>query len=263
MNAEHAYIEGFVKRAAEYGVNNRDAIKLLKQASPFTDYVKRDMTGSLLGNGVAVLGGMATNGLNSQLPTITDEQNAQIRQKLNIPDSVKQNLSQNSKHPLSLGNNAQFDPNSNQVETFSSNMNTAPVIAHEYGHANIHHGNNGPVKFLQDNVYPITPFAVAPTNAIADRLLKNETSAGKGALIGAGAQAVANAGRIIPEFEASRRGLGVINEGASMKDKIKNTATLAPGFASYLAPVAGGAVRGAMRANQNQKNQQQPNIPGK
>jgi hypothetical protein len=32
MNTEQAYINGFVKRAAEYGFNEREAIKLLKQS---------------------------------------------------------------------------------------------------------------------------------------------------------------------------------------------------------------------------------------
>jgi hypothetical protein len=34
MTTEEAYIEGFVKRAAEYGYNQQEALNILKQASP-------------------------------------------------------------------------------------------------------------------------------------------------------------------------------------------------------------------------------------
>jgi len=36
MNTEQAYIEGFVKRAAEYGFSNEEAVNLLKQANRLT-----------------------------------------------------------------------------------------------------------------------------------------------------------------------------------------------------------------------------------
>lgn len=260
MNTKQAYINGFVKRAAEYGFNKQEAVALLKQANQFMDNVKRDLAATATMGGIGALGSMGVGALSSTLPNATTQQIDDIRSKLNIPESVSQNLGNVTNSPLSLKNNAMFEPITNSVQTSSTNMNTLPILAHEYGHANIHH-NGGPVGFLQDKVYPFTGLMAGPASTASDMLLKKETNVGKGALIGAGAQAIGNAGKIIPEFEASRRGLSAINQGATMQDKIKNTATLAPGFASYLGPVAGGAVRGAMKASQNQKAQQMQ--PGK
>jgi hypothetical protein len=39
MNTQEAYIQGFVKRAAEYGYNQQEALRLLKQANPGTPVV--------------------------------------------------------------------------------------------------------------------------------------------------------------------------------------------------------------------------------
>ena len=36
MNSQQAYIEGFVKRAGEYGYSQQEALNFLKQASPET-----------------------------------------------------------------------------------------------------------------------------------------------------------------------------------------------------------------------------------
>jgi len=72
-------------------------------------------------------------------------------------------------------------------------------------------------------------------------------------------QADEMAGQIIPEFEASRRGLQVINENATPEEKMQNLKALAPGFGSYVGKqLAHGAVQGAIKARRNALNQPSP-----
>lgn len=135
------------------------------------------------------------------------------------------------------------------------------IMAHEIGHGNIH-TDPGIVGKLQRNLYQPTVLANAvglgliPSMLTSAAVGKDDDSmlsgAGKGALI----SSLLNAGMLVPEFEASRRGLKfMLNSSMSKKDAYMNALkTLAPAFSTYfLGATAPSIFTGAVLARANQK----------
>lgn len=245
-----AFIKGFVKRAAEYGVPYEKAIRLSKTAFDLQP-LKGDLISGLAGAGLATAAGAGLGAINSAQEKISPEELADLRTKLKVPNSVTTDLATQKENFWNVPKmNAYFEPVENVVRTFSSNMNTKPILAHELGHASIHH-EGGPMGFLQDHVYPHTSALGGVAQGAMNKVMNKETDLTRGAMYGAGAQLAAHAGKILPELEASRRGVSALNEGKPLKEQIKNYAAVAPGAASYFAPVAGGAIQGAMKAHAN------------
>jgi hypothetical protein len=96
---------------------------------------------------------------------------------------------------------------------------------------------------------------------LAYNINKEEDSAVKGGLKGGLIGALANAGVLIPEFEASRRGIKyLMRTSMSRKEKLLNSLNLLPAYLTYLGGTAGpAALTGAFTAYQNKKNKEQKN----
>jgi hypothetical protein len=133
------------------------------------------------------------------------------------------------------------------------------VIAHEFGHADIEN-NPGFVRFLQRHVYGPTKainsktFGLLPTLA-SFKMNQDEDDSLKGFLRGGLIGATANAGTLIPEMEASRRGIKqLLKLDLNRRRKLMNALTLLPAFGTYLSGAAlPSAVVGGIRAHKNKK----------
>jgi hypothetical protein len=135
------------------------------------------------------------------------------------------------------------------------------IMAHEIGHGNIH-ADPGIVGKLQRKFYHPTTIAnrvglgIIPAMLTSAAVGKDDDSmlsgAGKGALI----SSLLNAGMLVPEFEASRRGLKfMLNSSMSKKDAYMSALkTLVPAFSTYfLGATAPSILTGAALAKINQK----------
>jgi hypothetical protein len=246
-----------------------------KQDKSYSGQLGKDLAKSEFLLGPATLAsylGTAGAGVASQLASIS-------LPKLN-QDTLKQ-LVQNSgvegrtainppnKTPLTFA--AHFDPGKGLVRKFKPtgelgtihaqgfNYNPA-TIAHELGHANIE-GSRGLAGILQRKVYGPTMLANRfYLGGLANSLgsyyaSKDEDNIGKGALKGGLASGLLNAGVLVPEFEASRRGIqNLLKTNLSGGQKLKNSLALMPAFLTYLLSTAGvGAGVGALHARSNKK----------
>jgi hypothetical protein len=133
------------------------------------------------------------------------------------------------------------------------------IVSHELGHAHIH-GSKDLTSFLQRKLYAPTMvanrmFGGLPSSLLAYGITKNDDDVSTGALKGLGAGAVSNAGILVPEFEASRRGImSMLKTKLPVGQKITNSLSLAPAFLTYLLSTAGvGAGVGALNAHWNKK----------
>jgi hypothetical protein len=123
------------------------------------------------------------------------------------------------------------------------------LIGHELGHANIEH-NPGLTRWIQRNLTGVTdkiaPYSGSLLGALAGASSNHSPIAA--ALMGALSGGLINSGTLIPEFEASRRGVkAVMNTSLPFKEKIKNSLAMLPGFMSYFNnSVIPGAVSGAI-----------------
>ena len=254
MNKQ-SFLKGYYKRAEKYGLTAKQADSLL--ASPYSEGLP-----GIVGNAA---GGLAASAMaatlpiiHSKFPQVTQEQIDTLRKNLNVPN-VPINLS-NEKFPLYNfpKHNAFFNPDSNSIDTLSSTMNTAPIIAHEIGHANIHNNlqEGHPIKVMQDALSGGAAGQIinGAGKHLNKALLKNETNPAHGAIKGGIISGVTNISNILPEFEATRKGIGALHDSETpTMEKVKNYASVAPGFGSYLGKhVADGAVTGALSAKRNQ-----------
>lgn len=144
---------------------------------------------------------------------------------------------------------AMFDPNTNTVEASSMRMFRPGNVAHELGHAHIEH-NPGVMNYLQNEIYPIADkYAkrTAPLIGAAAGLASNHHPMA-GAVMGGLGGALADSGRLIPELEATRRGIkAMMQSSLPLKEKLKNSASLIPAYLSYLGQSAGsGAIAGGI-----------------
>lgn len=136
------------------------------------------------------------------------------------------------------------------------------VMAHEVGHADIHNAKAHDIAgLMQRSAYRPTMMAnqlglgivpVMATNKLVGKEEDNPLVGGlKGGLVGS----AANAGILIPEFEASRRGLKHMMNSKSLKGKVMpNALSTVPAFLTYLSFLAGpSAAAGAIKAYLNKK----------
>lgn len=244
---------------------NNILIKLQKNAS-IRDAIKKKVMERItspeaVGGLTGLLGSLASATalplVAKNSPKVTPEKVNEIAKRLGIEGKFNLDMSDTAAPLWRMDkNNATYTPGSRQVQTHSSTMNTAPILGHELGHAHIDN-NPGLVKWLQDNAYAPTRHAgPLVQNPAIKYLTKNETRPMVGALKGGLTAGVANAGTLIPEFEASRRGIQALNqvEGGTAMQKLKNYGAMLPGMGSYLSGTVGsGAVQGYRQALENKK----------
>jgi hypothetical protein len=148
------------------------------------------------------------------------------------------------------------------IKALSSKTWKPGIMAHEVGHADIHNTSPiNPVGFMQRKMYRPTMLMnqlgggllpVLATNKLVGKDEDNPLMGGlKGGLMGS----AANAGVLIPEFEASRRGLKHMMNSPALKGKVfSNTMSTVPAFLTYLTFLAGpSAAAGAIKAYLNKK----------
>jgi hypothetical protein len=244
---------------------NKDYENFLKVKN-FTEGHSLGMLASIAGTPLAGFGAMAGA---SALPELEDKHLNEMLESANLVNRVRTNKPTKDSAGSFLEENAYFHPvpeeyqeRVNRVGDVSSSSKKTwkpGLIAHELGHADIE-ANPGLARFLQRNAYHKTrdfneytlgmlpALAAFALNAEEDEPLKGAL---KGGLVGAGA----NAGVLIPEFEASRRGAKhLMKSSLSLKNKLLNILTLFPAFGSYLLNAATpGAIVGGYRAYHNKK----------
>jgi len=238
--------------------------KLYKNAG-FRDAIKKrvmerikspDSIGGLAGTVAQLTSAAAMPLVAKKFPQVTPEKVNAVAKHLGLEGKVHVDMSDTAAPLWRMDkNNAFYNPHTKGVSTASSNMNTAPILAHELGHGHIHE-NPGIVKWLQDNLYGPSKAVPMIQPQLIKTLTKNETRPMVGALKGGLTAGVANAGTLVPEFEASRRGIQALNqvEGGTAMEKLKNYGGIAPGMASYLSGTVGsGAVQGYRQALENKQ----------
>jgi len=243
---------------------NNTLSKLYKNAG-FRDTLKASIMkkltspegiGGLAGTAANVASGLAMPLVAKKFPQVTPEKVNAVAKHLGLEGKVWTDMSAHEYPVWRMDkNNAFYDPNTGKVKTLSSTMNTAPILAHELGHGHIHE-NPGIVKWLQDNLYGPSKAAPLIQPKLIETLTKNETRPMVGALKGGLTAGVANAGTLVPEFEANRRGIQALNqvEGGTAMEKLKNYGAVVPGMASYLSGTVGsGAVQGYRQALENKQ----------
>jgi hypothetical protein len=147
-------------------------------------------------------------------------------------------------------------PSVGSVNFTSRKMWRPNILSHELGHADIHR-EKSLTGFMQRHLYKPTSglaYGVLPSVATAYATKDDDSvmsGAGKGALIGAAAHAPS----LIPEFEASRRGIKAINKTSlSSKAKGRNALGLTLPFATYaLSRVGMNAGVGGLNAYMNKR----------
>jgi hypothetical protein len=152
-------------------------------------------------------------------------------------------------------------PSHGIIAATSKRMWRPGIVAHELGHANIHK-NKGLTGFLQDHLYgSIHPgsqlgkyYGILPT-AATSLATKDDDNVGVGAAKGSAIGAAAYSPLLVPEFEASRRGIGAIMKSTMpLKAKVLNSAMMLPAFGTYaLSSMGPSAVVGAYNAHLNKQ----------
>lgn len=144
---------------------------------------------------------------------------------------------------------AGYNPNTGHVDFSSARMYRPGIAAHELGHAHIEN-NPGIMSYLQNNIYPIsekfTKYTTPLVGAAAGYASNHHPIAG--AVMGGLGGLLADSGRLLPEFEATRRGIkAMMQSSLPLKEKLKNSASLLPAYLTYLGQSAGsGAVAGGI-----------------
>jgi hypothetical protein len=144
------------------------------------------------------------------------------------------------------------------VDVSHENMYKPGIIAHELGHANISK-NKGIVGGMQKHLYPLThkfsPLLGTVSGLGIYGATKDDTNVATGAAKGLGIASLLNAGILVPEFEASRRGaVNIMRSSLPGHLKAKNIASMLPAFLTYLTATGGvGAGIGGINAYYNKK----------
>lgn len=203
----------------------------------------------------------ATVGGASALPELTDDQMAELVK--NAPIENKQKLRVYKPTKRDIFANAYYNPSEHSVQATSLNTWKPGIMAHELGHAELQ-GSKGVAGWLQRNAYmptaKINSYGMGLPVSIATYLTtKNDDDITTGALKGFTTGAVTNAGVLVPEFEASRRGIANLLKSTQLSkgQKLLNSLSLAPAFLTYLAGTAGvQAGVGGLNAYYNRKRKQ-------
>ena len=140
-----------------------------------------------------------------------------------------------------LTTNAMYDSARNAVSTTGEGQLHPGILAHELGHAQIHHGGSRLAKMLQSGGRAFSgglgPLgSLMATQLLVDADDTNLQGAGKGAIAGL----TAGAPMLLNEADASRRGIGMLlrsNLGA--KQKLMGSLSMLPAFATYAGTAAG------------------------
>jgi hypothetical protein len=231
----------------------------------------------LVGLPIGVLGSVGMTSMAGPRPELQDNHLKELIQQAGLTGKINIDKPTEKKLPFFL-ENAYFRNYSEdaaeelaknkpigEIASLSKRLFKPGVMAHELGHANIH-ANKGFVNFLQRKLYGPTlkmnqtGLGMLPAH-LAYNINKEEDSAVKGGLKGGLIGALANAGVLIPEFEASRRGIKyLMRTSMSRKEKLLNSLNLLPAYLTYLGGTAGpAALTGAFTAYQNKKNKEQKN----
>jgi hypothetical protein len=152
---------------------------------------------------------------------------------------------------LAFQRNAFFNPGDNSISSTGGYKMSPELLAHELGHAQIHHGG-GLSNLLQkarsnNKVMRLGSIAgLAGTNAAVNENDSNLQGAGKGALAGA----AGGSPLLLNELEASLRGASFLGKTSlPMRSKILGGLRTIPAFASYaLATTTPTAIYGALTA---------------
>lgn len=200
----------------------------------------------------------ATIGGASALPELTDTQMEELIK--NAPIKNKQNLRVHKPTNRNIFANAYYNPSDHSVQATSLNTWKPGIMAHELGHAELQ-GSKGVAGWLQRHAYTPTTLlntygAGLPTSIATYLATKNDDDVSTGALKGLATGTVANAGILVPEFEASRRGIANLLKSTQLSkgQKLLNSLSLAPAFLTYLAGTAGvQAGVGGLNAYYNRK----------
>jgi hypothetical protein len=236
------------------------------------DKVQTLMAPAGLATGVGTIAaGSVLGAAASALPELGDKDLKKLVSSSKLNGAVKINKPENA---VSLGGrNAWFRENDapltvgkkkmlGSIEATGRDMWKPGIVSHELGHANIH-GSKGLTGFLQRKLYSPTMKMNAmlgglPASAATYAMTKDEDDTTRGALKGLGVGALMNAGVLVPEFEASRRGImSMLKTNLSKRQKVTNSLSLAPAFLTYLLSTAGvGAGVGALNAHWNKKSKE-------
>jgi hypothetical protein len=209
--------------------------------------------------------GLTTTLAAGALPKLEDKHLEELINAANLKDRLRVMKPTIEKAHI-LKENAYFAPHRTndkntvgEVSATSKRMWSPGIMSHEIGHGNIH-ANPGVASWLQSKLYRPTRVANAFGLGIlpalgAFALNKDEEDPLKGALKGGLLGAVANAGVLVPEFEASRRGMKYLAKSSlPTKQKILNSLSMLPAFSTYLMSLAGpSAVAGAVSAWHHKK----------
>jgi Zn-dependent membrane protease YugP len=212
------------------------------------------------------LAGVSALGMSALLPELSNNHLHEIINNAKLNGRVKVNV----ENAPWFANNANFTANSDKASSLIGKINILGkklfkpgIVSHEIGHANLQ-ANKGLASFLQKHLYMPTTIANkiglgALTYGAADKLTENEDSPVMGGLKGGLVGALANIGILLPEFEASRRGMNYMRKSSlPMRQTILNTAATIPALLSYIAAYAGpsvaaGVLNGIRNRNKNKK----------
>jgi hypothetical protein len=149
-----------------------------------------------------------------------------------------------------------------KVTSVSKRLWKPGIMAHELGHAEIAAGKGIP-SFLQKHLYGPTAIANQAGVGIipalgAYKLTERDDNEFVGGMKGLALGSAVNAGILVPEFEASRRGIrSLMRTSLPTSLKLKNALTTVPAFLTYLSFLAGpSAVLGAVHAHMNKRRKQ-------
>jgi hypothetical protein len=146
--------------------------------------------------------------------------------------------------------NAYFSPRLNEIRLYGKSAQNPGALAHELGHAQIHHGDGRIAKFIQQRLIGLNrgPFSRGLASLGAAAVGQNEDDPVKGMLKGVGIGAAIGAPTLINEADASRRAIkAILKSTLPTKNKIISIMSLIPAYGSYALLHAGvpGAVGGA------------------
>lgn len=209
--------------------------------------------------------GLTTTLAAGSLPKLEDKHLEELINAANLKERLHVRKPTTEKGFI-LNENAYFAPYetnkkniAGEVSATSKRMWSPGIVSHEIGHGNIH-ANPGVASWLQRNLYSPTATANAMGLGVlpalgAFALNKDEEDPLKGALKGGLLGAVTNAGMLVPEFEASRRGMKYLAKSSlPTKQKILNSLSMLPAFSTYLMSLAGpSAVAGAVSSWHHKK----------